>query len=174
MIFVTVGTEKYPFDRLIKEIDELRCRGELREQVLIQLGSCKYKPLRCEYKRFFDFEILNKKIKEARITITHGGCGFVLLSLLHNKIPIVAPRQKKYGEHVDEHQLDFVQKLEEKGKLIALYEIKELGNKIKNYDKLVNSLKRKWQKEGSGDEKGDKLAKKLDEICLQLLNKKQK
>jgi UDP-N-acetylglucosamine transferase subunit ALG13 len=172
MIFVTVGTEKYPFDRLIKEIDRLKCIGKLRESVLIQLGSCKYKPLRCKYKSFFDFEDLNEKLKEAKIVIAHGGCGSVLLSLFHNRIPIIIPRLKKYGEDVDNHQLYFTEKLEERGKVIAVYEIRELGTKIENYDKLVTKLRRNRQEEGSIGEKGNMLAKKLDEICLKLLKQR--
>jgi len=159
LIFVTVGTEKYPFDRLVREIDRLKSKGEIGEVVFIQLGSCKYVPQNCEYRRFLNFEAMIDKIRKARIVVAHAGVGSVLLSLLYNKIPIIVPRLRRYGEHVDNHQLNFAKKAGEKGKAVPVYEIKHLGTIIKDYDRLTIPIKKHHI------DKYNNLSNKLDEIC---------
>jgi UDP-N-acetylglucosamine transferase subunit ALG13 len=47
MIFVTVGTDHHPFDRLIKTVDELKSQGVISEDVFIQTGSSVYLPDHC-------------------------------------------------------------------------------------------------------------------------------
>ena len=38
MIFVTVGTHEQPFNRLIQKVDELKCDGVIKDDVIIQTG----------------------------------------------------------------------------------------------------------------------------------------
>ena len=42
MIFVTVGTHEQAFDRLIKYIDDLKIKGVIKEEVIIQTGYSNY------------------------------------------------------------------------------------------------------------------------------------
>ena len=49
MIFVTVGSQKFQFDRLIKKIDELVGSKIISDQVIAQIGSSTYKPKNIEY-----------------------------------------------------------------------------------------------------------------------------
>ncbi|MBO4860171.1 MAG: hypothetical protein J5530_01350, partial [Clostridia bacterium] len=42
----------------------------------------------------------------ARLVITHGGPSCYIDVLENGKIPIVVPRCHKFGEHVDDHQLE--------------------------------------------------------------------
>ena len=39
MIFVTVGSQKFPFDRLIKKVDEMIRENLIEEEVIIQTGT---------------------------------------------------------------------------------------------------------------------------------------
>jgi beta-1,4-N-acetylglucosaminyltransferase len=50
MIFVTVGLHYQGFDRLIMKMDALA--GMIDEEVVMQIGSTKYKP---ENAKYFDF-----------------------------------------------------------------------------------------------------------------------
>ena len=63
------------------------------------------------------------------------------LSLCHFsmvKIPIVVPRQAKFQEHINDHQLEFVHAVEERQKnVIGIYDISELEKVIKNYKKIA-------------------------------------
>lgn len=174
MIFVTTGTHEQPFDRLVEEIDRLKEVGSIWEDVFIQLGYSDYKPNFCEYSEFIGFDEMKKKIDEANIVITHGGPGSIILVLYREKVPIVVPRQKKYREHVDDHQVYFCKRLEEKGKVIAVYEIEEMKNKIVNYEKFAEELERREKTELDLKEKLLEFTKALDEVSINLTESKEK
>ncbi|MFD1441071.1 glycosyltransferase [Lacticaseibacillus hegangensis] len=101
MIFVTVGTHEQGFDRLIKAIDEQVRDGEIVESVTMQIGYSTYKPRYCKFKQFMSYDEMRQYVKQADIVITHGGPASFIDVLNANKIPIVAPRLKEYGEHVN-------------------------------------------------------------------------
>lgn len=141
MIFVTVGTHEDSFDRLIKEIDRLKGEKIILEEVNIQIGYTKYLPLYCSYERVIGFERMNELAKEARIIITHGGPGSMLLALQFNKIPIVVPRQKQFQEHVDDHQVLFSKRMKVENRILTVLDIECLEEAIVNYSDLVESIK---------------------------------
>jgi len=171
MIFVTVGTDQHPFDRLVREVDRLREKRIVNEDVFIQIGSSRYKPKFCEFMEYLLFDQMVEKINEARIVITHGGPGSIMPVVHHGKVPIVVSRQKKFGEAVDDHQISFAKKLEEKSQIIAAYDLKELEEKIKNYDDIAQRLKCTEKESLSLDVRISKFAQALDEICEQLIRK---
>ena len=136
MIFVTIGTHEQQFDRLIKKIDDLKGKNIIKEDVFIQLGYSNYIPENCEYKRMISFNEMELYSKDARIVITHGGPGSIMLPFKYNKVPVVVPRQSKYGEHVDDHQMLFAKFLEENNRILAIYEIDDIDNYIIDYEKV--------------------------------------
>ena len=161
MIFVTVGTHEQQFDRLVKYMD--KWAGCHDEKVIIQTGYSAYIPQNCKYQKMFSFQEMQEYVKKARIIITHGGPSSFIMPLQNGKIPIVVPRQKRYGEHVNDHQLEFCRQVFEKKKNIILVEktasLKDVldkydmisytnknemcrNNKIfcKNFEKIVNGL----------------------------------
>lgn len=140
MIFVTVGTEKFPFDRLIRIIDIAVKDKSFSDEVFMQIGTSSYKPKNCSWKRFIEFNEMIDFIKKAKITITHAGVGTLLLSLTLNKIPLLFPRRKQYAEHLDDHQIEFTEKIEKEGKVIAAYNELDLISKIQNYDSLMRKI----------------------------------
>ena len=73
----------------------------------------------------------------ARIVITHAGVGNIITCLNHNKIPITVPRQRLYGEHVDNHQLEFIKEFEKLNSVIPVYNISHLKTYIEQYDKIA-------------------------------------
>lgn len=162
MIFVTVGTHEQPFDRLLKEIDELKKNKILRDQVIIQRGYSSYLPKYCMTKKFFSLAKMTALIDEARIVITHGGPASFIQVLQAGKIPIVVPRQEKYNEHINDHQVDFVKLIErDKNNIVPIYNIKDLGNAIINYDKYVlnkNSI------ENNNEQFNEKFTKIVNEL----------
>ena len=119
MIFVILGTERYQFNRLIIAIDNLIENGDIKDEVFIQSGSCTYRPKNCNYQNFLSFDIMRNKIDSADLIIAHGGAGTTLLCIQRGHKPILVPRQKKYGEHVDDHQVSFC-KMMKKTKLISV------------------------------------------------------
>lgn len=141
MIFVTVGTHEQPFNRLIEEVDKLKKEKIIDEDVFIQTGYSTYEPQYCKWSKLIAYEEMQQKINDARIIITHGGPSSFLASVQIGKIPIVVPRQKDFGEHVNNHQLDFTRQVSERmGFIIPVYEIKDLKEKIINYDEIVKQM----------------------------------
>lgn len=144
MIFVTVGTHEQPFNRLVKAVDDLKADGTISasESVFIQTGFSTYEPQHCEWTKLLPYEDMQRYIHEARIVVTHGGPSSFLAPLQLGKIPIVMPRSAKYGEHVNDHQVDFVNDVFERfGNIIVVNNINELGQAIKNYNQIVHDMK---------------------------------
>lgn len=140
MIFVTVGTHEQQFNRLIKAVDDLKAFGNIKESVIIQTGYSTYKPQYCEWNEFFSYQDMTKSIDEARIVITHGGPSSFIMPLQMGKIPIVFPRQKKFAEHVNDHQLTFVKTIAERyGYILPAYNVEQLRDAIINYDALISN-----------------------------------
>lgn len=141
MIFVTVGTHEQPFDRLIKYIDSLAEENITDDRFVIQTGFSGYIPKFCEYSEFFSYSDMAGLFDSARIVITHGGPSSFMSALKRNKIPIVVPRRKKFGEHINDHQLDFVRIFSERNKNIILAESREdIKESILNYDNIVKDM----------------------------------
>lgn len=172
MIFVTVGTDQHPFDRLVKEVDRLREKRIVNEDVFIQIGSSHYRPKFCEYMEYLLFDQMVEKINEARIVISHGGPGSIMPVVHSGNVPIVVSRRKKYGEAVDDHQIPFTKKLEEKKQIIAAHDAEELEAKIKNYDAIVQRLKCGGKENINLNDQISKFARALDEICEQLTRRR--
>lgn len=141
MIFVTVGTHEQQFDRLIKEVDRLRRNEDIAEDVIAQIGFSTYEPESCQWSRFFPYEKMCEYVAEARIVITHGGPSSFLAPLQIGKVPIVVPRQKRFGEHVNDHQVEFCRAMAEQQRNIVIVEdICELRDAIANYGSIALGL----------------------------------
>lgn len=135
MIFVTVGTHEQSFDRLVKCIDQMVADGKIKEPVIIQKGYTDYEPQNCECYKLIGYDDMKKYIADARIVVTHGGPASFVAPLSIGKIPVVVPRQYKYNEHVNDHQLDFAREVKNRMKNIIVAENEEeIIDAIVNYD----------------------------------------
>lgn len=142
MIFVTVGTHEQPFNRLVKAVDELKRDGIITEEVIIQTGFSTYKPQYCKWSKLIPYQQMTKNVFDARIVITHGGPASFIMPLRIGKTPIVVPRQNQFGEHVNNHQVEFTRNVAERmGTIIPLENIGELGEIIKNYEMIVTDMR---------------------------------
>lgn len=141
MIFVTVGTHEQPFDRLIQYIDELKGGQTLREEVILQIGYSVYEPRHCDWERFFPYHRIEGFIREARIIVTHGGPSSFIPALQIGKVPVVVPRKKEFGEHVNDHQVKFCKAVAERERnIIVVEEIRDLGRVLLQYDEIASKL----------------------------------
>ncbi len=141
MIFVTVGTHEQPFNRLVQEIDNLKRDGVITENVIIQTGYSTYEPKYCQWDKLIPYKQMIKNVEDARIVITHGGPASFIMPLQIGKTPIVVPRQKKFDEHVNDHQVEFARNVAQRmGTIIPVEDINELGGIIKNYDEICANM----------------------------------
>lgn len=164
MIFVTVGTHEQPFDRLIEEIDNLKKNGTIQEEVIIQTGFSSYEPKYCQWSKLIPYQQMVKNVEDARIVITHGGPASFVMPLQIGKTPIVVPRQHRYGEHINNHQVEFARNVAERmGTIIPVENVDTLGEVITNYDEIVAGM-------GSGmSSNNDKFCDELEKIVNELL-----
>ncbi len=134
MVLVLLGTQNNSFHRLLEEIEKNIEDGTIKEQVIVQAGYTKFKSNNMEIFDLIPKEKLEKYQEEANYIITHGGVGSIIESLKKGKKVIAIPRKQKYGEHVNDHQIDIVQTFNEKGYLIGLNDVEELKDAIRKID----------------------------------------
>ena len=159
MIFVTVGTHEQPFNRLLENVDSLVADGIIKEKVMMQTGYSTYVPKHCEWKKMFSYEEMHSTINEARIVITHGGPASFIEVLQTGKTPIVVPRLEKFGEHVNNHQAEFVKVVSKRmNNIIPIMDISQLKDAILNFDQLSR------QKKGTSIGNNKKFNMGLDKI----------
>ena len=134
MILVLLGTNPYDFTRLIKAIDSFAQNTD--ERIEIQLGHSLTLPAYTHYFTFLPKEQLEEKIEAARLIITHGGYGSIYDCLQHRKKIIAVPRKREQKEALDSGlgQNELVQYLEQKNRVLALYDVANLSKKIKEAD----------------------------------------
>ena len=104
MIFITLGSQKFQFNRLLKAVDKIGAD----EDIFAQIGYSDYKPQHYKYKEFLDRDEFENMMSKADIVITHGGTGAIIEAVKKGKKVIAVPRLKKYGEHVDDHQIQLI------------------------------------------------------------------
>ena len=130
MIFVTLGSQKFQFDRLLKEIDRLCECGIIKEKVYAQTGESNYEPINYEYRKFMDRKEFQKYMDECETVITHGGTGAIITAIKKGKKVIAVPRLAKYGEHVDNHQVELAEVFKEKVNVIVVDDMNDLEKAI--------------------------------------------
>lgn len=142
MIFVTVGSRNYPFDRLFKKIDELYEAGIIKDSMFAQTGTSTYQPKHYQHKDFISQEEFFEKINEADIVVSHGASGSIMKALNAGKKVIAVTRLEKYGEHINDHQIQNNEAFSSNGYvLMADLELNDLGECFqKIYDGTDNLI----------------------------------
>lgn len=146
MIFVTLGSQKFQFNRMLVEIDRLIEEGKITEEVFAQIGASDYKPKNFEYKDFVTQDEFKDYMKNANLVITHAGTGAIVTALKNDKLVIAIPRLAKYGEHVDNHQIQLIDEFKELNFIEPVYEIEQLANALEivkknRYNRYVSNTK---------------------------------
>jgi len=151
LIFVTVGTTNFPFDRLFRSIDNVL--GELKSEakLVVQSGNSTYK---WKYKNIELHSSLNPKQMEllfskANKIITHAGYGTLFQISNFSKIkPFIVPRLNNFNEHINSHQSDFLDFLNlrpfMKKKFFDQLNAKNVNISLENYlisTSKINNLK---------------------------------
>lgn len=111
--FVTLGAHDAPFGRLVAVVAEAAASNVLPKPVVVQTGVTPCAAPDLEAVEFVSPAKFAEMVTDARVVITHGGAGALATAIRHGKRPLVMPRLKGYGEHVDDHQIELVDKLAE-------------------------------------------------------------
>ena len=152
MIFVTLGSQKFQFNRLLKEIDRLIEAKEIDEEVFAQTGYSDYIPQNYNYKNFLDRDEFREIMNKCDKVITHGGTGAIIGAVKQGKKVIAIPRLKCYGEHVDNHQIEIVEQFSNMNliskvdnvsdicKIIKYIDNKEFNSYFSNTQNIIKSI----------------------------------
>jgi UDP-N-acetylglucosamine transferase subunit ALG13 len=114
LVFATVGTDHHPFDRLVGWIDAWADERRDRARVIIQYGRSR-PPAIAEGRAFLPPGELLALTARATAVVTHGGPGSIADVTSGGHVPIVVPRRAALGEHVDDHQVRFAERLSRAG-----------------------------------------------------------
>jgi UDP-N-acetylglucosamine transferase subunit ALG13 len=115
---VSVGTDFHPFDRLCRWVDAwLADGGDQVARCFVQTGTST-PPTRAEHGQYLGQEQMEAMMREAAAVVCHGGPGTIMLAATMGKRPIVVPRRKAAGEHVDDHQHAFTRRIAADGAII--------------------------------------------------------
>lgn len=126
MIFVTLGTFEMSFKRLLNDIEKL----EIEDEIIIQSGYTEFKSNKHKVLKFLDKEEFNYYMDNADVIICHGGIGSILDALKRKKKVIAIPRLEKYNEHVDNHQIEIVDKFTKENYILGCMETNQIKSKL--------------------------------------------
>ncbi len=136
MIFVTLGTQDKSFKRLLENIDKEIEKGIIKDKVIVQAGHTKYNSKNMEIFDLIDKDKFDKYINECDLLITHGGVGSIITGLKNNKKVIACPRLAKYNEHINDHQLQIIERFVENNYILSYYENDNLEDILKKVSKF--------------------------------------
>lgn len=158
MIFITIGTTPFPFSRMVDVVKNVIDLRKDNEEIVFQCGNtpCTLEGKNVTARSYFRFFDMQRYIHQARVIICHGGPATIYQVLESGKIPYVIARERRYGEHVNNHQVYF-------------YEFLIKNNLVMPYSMIAATLyKNNMIKINHDIFKGTRqtLIKYLDGLCL--------
>jgi len=136
MIFLTVGTQ-FPFDRLVKAVDDLVGEGVLAEEIFAQVGDGTYQPQHFQAVGALDKKAFDGYFRDASAIISHAGMGTITMALDHGKSLLVMPRRKKFQEVVNDHQVGLADRFARLGHLLVARDQTELRDRVRQLGSFV-------------------------------------
>jgi UDP-N-acetylglucosamine transferase subunit ALG13 len=127
LILLTLGTHEQPFDRAL----EMIVLVSAFEDVVVQHGHTPPRPI--PGARMVEFARpgeLGELMDAASAVVCHAGVGSIMTTIAHGHTPVVIPRLRRYGEHVDDHQLQIAEEFELEGMVIAVRDGDDLAGAV--------------------------------------------
>lgn len=126
MLFVTVGSQKFQFDRLLRAVDALVASGTVEGGAFAQTGACGYIPKSFPSEAFLDRNRFSELMDQSDVVVTHGGTGAIIGAVKRGKRVVAVPRLARFGEHVDDHQVEIVRQFGDMGLIEPCLDTDEL------------------------------------------------
>ena len=130
MILVLLGTQNNSFARLLDKIEECIDKKIITEEVVVQAGYTKYDSTKMKVLDFISQDEIDDLISQSSLIITHGGVGSITSSIKQNKKVIAVPRLEKFGEHVNDHQIQIIEKFDKEGYILGVTDLNDLPDII--------------------------------------------
>lgn len=132
MILVTVGTHELPFDRLV------RAARRLPGELVVQRGTSELDVPGARVERWFEPSELRDLIRSAEVVVCHAGPATIREVLASGRVPVVVPRRRRYGEHVDDHQVAFARRMAHRVHLVE--DPSELHEAVRRHAEVCRGL----------------------------------
>jgi UDP-N-acetylglucosamine transferase subunit ALG13 len=117
LVFVTVGTDHHPFDRLCAWADAWVADARHPEvSWFVQSGTSKA-PQAAPWRDYVGYDEMCTLMLRAVAVVCHGGPATIMDARRLGRVPIVVPRSADLGEHVDNHQQRFARRMAELGQI---------------------------------------------------------
>ena len=137
MIFVTVGTSSWKFDRLVLEMD--RISASIHEDVIIQFGASSVRLANAKGYDYLPPVEMDGFYRSARLIVAHAGSGTIIRALRLQKPIIIVPRTGT-NEAYDDHQIELARAFETDPRIQVIYETSQLESTIcKMNEELIKS-----------------------------------
>jgi UDP-N-acetylglucosamine transferase subunit ALG13 len=168
LVFVTVGTDHHPFDRLVTWADAWVMSGRANgTECLIQTGTSQ-PPQRAGWRDYLRYDEMVEAMQRSVAVVCHGGPATIMDARRLGRVPIVVPRSSRLGEHVDDHQQRFAARMAELGQV----------HRPQTQDELFELLDRALADPGAYElhETGDGIAEAIgcfDKMVSELVNGRQ-
>jgi UDP-N-acetylglucosamine--N-acetylmuramyl-(pentapeptide) pyrophosphoryl-undecaprenol N-acetylglucosamine transferase len=121
VIFATVGSHPtYRFERLLRALEGVDA------ELVVQYGPGEPPANAAVAVPWMPFEEIVANMEKADHVVSHAGVGTILCAIQAGQVPLVFPRLARFGETVDDHQLDLARLLAETGKVVLVEEAKAL------------------------------------------------
>jgi UDP-N-acetylglucosamine transferase subunit ALG13 len=112
-VFVSVGTDHHPFDRLV-EWAERWAQDHPGDHVVVQHGTTR-PPTHGEFEQLYRRDDMRAQLERADAVVISCGPGGVMDVRASGRLPIIVARRNDLGEHVDDHQQSFARHLSDTG-----------------------------------------------------------
>lgn len=125
MIFATVGSTQIPFERFVRALEALP-----GDRLLAQHGPVPPPAGAARTEAFMSFPEVVESMRRADAVVCHAGAGSILCALRAGHVPVVVPRLKRFGETVDDHQVELAQTLAGEGKVRHVEDLSDLSGAV--------------------------------------------
>lgn len=127
MILVLLGTNPYPFNRLLHAVEAYA--RQTGSRVIVQSGNTPVTEGVLECHAFVNHSQIIQWLEESEVVIAQGGFGSLRDCIVHG-VPVVAvPRQMAFGESMDDQE-ELVRALADEELVVPVYDITELPDAI--------------------------------------------
>lgn len=101
-VVVTVGSSPYSFRRALEAAQSAL---PPEAEVLWQTGETDVSGMGIDARPYLPADELSRAMADADLVIAHAGVGAALTAMRQGHCPVLIPRRRRHGEHVDDHQL---------------------------------------------------------------------
>ncbi|MGH3427786.1 MAG: glycosyltransferase [Mycobacteriales bacterium] len=128
LIFATVGSHPtFRFDRLLRALETIADR-----ELVVQFGPGEPPAGAREAVAWMTLEEIVDHMDRASHVVSHAGVGTILCAIQTGHVPIVLPRQQRFGETVDDHQLEFARAIEKTEHVIVVEDAEQLSSALRS------------------------------------------